>query len=103
MVMESYTLRVEGSETGDGLDVDVYDEDGTIEASTWIGYEDYGVRPDRAGDGPNASEAAFTADVLTLDLQIERDDGGFTVHVLGDRETLVSERIGDDEWGLSGA
>ncbi|MDL5361770.1 hypothetical protein [Halalkalicoccus sp. NIPERK01] len=98
MVMQTYILHVEESETGDGLDVDVYDEDGAIEASTWVGYEDYGVT---AGDGdPGPTETTFDADVLTLDLQVERDDGGFTVRVLGDGETLASARIADDEWGL---
>ncbi|KYH27554.1 hypothetical protein HAPAU_02220 [Halalkalicoccus paucihalophilus] len=99
MVMHTYTFHVEESETGDGLDVDVYDEDGTIEASTWIGYEDYRVT---AGDGDTeTSETTFSADVMTLDLQVERDDGGFLVRVLGDAETLASERIADEEWGLS--
>ncbi|MCL7416971.1 MAG: hypothetical protein M8354_03920 [Halalkalicoccus sp.] len=103
MVMETYTLHVTESETGDGLDVDVYDEDGTIEASTWIGYGDYRVSPDRdrADDRSAATETTFSADVMTLDLQVERDDGGFTVRVLGDAETLASERLADEEWGLS--
>lgn len=99
MVMQTYTLHVEESETGDGLDVDVYDEDGTIEASAWVGYEDYGVAS-RGGD-PEPTETTFSADVLTLDLQVERDDGGFTVRVLGDGETLANERVDDEEWGLA--
>lgn len=100
--MRSYTLSVRESDTEDGLDVDVYDEDGTIEASTWVGYEDYGVVPDREdGENPDARKTEFSADVTVLDLQVERDTGAFTLRVLGDRETLASERILDEQWGLS--
>ncbi len=99
--MESYTLTVAESETGDGLDVDVYNEDGTIDASTWVGYEDHGVTAEEVDD-PATYESEFTADVMTLDLQVERDDGGFLVRVLGDQETLAEERLDDEEWGLAG-
>lgn len=104
MVMRRYTLTVRESETGDGLDVDIHGEDGTIEASTWVGYEDYGVAPDREDGGdPNVRETEFSADVTVLDLQIERDTGAFTLRVLGDRDPLASERVPDEQWGLSSA
>ncbi|ADJ16045.1 hypothetical protein [Halalkalicoccus jeotgali] len=99
MALKTYTLHVEESETEDGLDVDVYDADGTIEASTWIGYEDYGVTS-RGGD-PEPTETTFSADVLTLDLQVERDEAAFLIRVLGDAEILASKRLVDEAWGLA--
>lgn len=101
MAMRTYTLAIDESENEDGLDVDVYNEDGTIDASTWIGYEDHGVTVDRSGDDPDAHESEFTADVMTLDLQVERDEEAFLVRVLGDQETLAEDRLGDEEWGLA--
>ncbi|WP_122090334.1 hypothetical protein [Halalkalicoccus subterraneus] len=100
MVMEHYTLSVNESETRDGLDVDVYDEDDTIEASTWVGYEDYGVTPERAEDGPGPRETGFSADVTVLDLQVERDADAFILRVLGDQDTLAIQRVSDEQWGL---
>lgn len=101
MAMQTYTLAIDESETGDGIDVDVYNEDGTIDASTWIGYEDHGVAADRSGDESPSHETEFTADVMTLGLQIERDDAGFLVRVLGDQDPLAEERLDDEEWGLA--
>ncbi|MEM4780560.1 MAG: hypothetical protein QXG03_03215 [Halalkalicoccus sp.] len=99
MVMQTYTLQVVESETDDGLDVDVYGEDGTIEASTWIGYDDYRVA--QSGEAPDPLETGFTADVLALDVQVERDGEAFAVRVLGNGEELTSERLVDGEWGLA--
>jgi hypothetical protein len=103
MATETYTLRIEEAETGEGINVDLYNEDGTIERSTWIDYDDHGLSSSREGGDPPASEAEVTTDAMRISLQIERLADAFEVRVLGDTGTLESERIEDDEWGIEQA
>lgn len=100
MSIETYRLEVDETETGDGIDVDLYDEDDLIEASTRVSYDDYDIEPDDDRDSPDSIVREVTTDVTTVDLQYERDDAGFRVRVLGDRDELVTERIDDEDWEL---
>ncbi|WP_345781488.1 hypothetical protein [Natrononativus amylolyticus] len=94
------TYRLELRDTTDGIDADLLDEDGLVETSTRIAYEDHGLEPAGDREEPSSTDREVTADVTTLDVQYERDGDGFTVRVLGDREELVTERVEDEEWGL---
>ena len=68
---------------------------------THVFYENYDLEPpDSRAESPSYS-AEITADVTTLDLQYERDDGGFEFRLLGDRDELTRVRIADDEWDLN--
>ena len=100
MTMETYRLEVRETETS-GIDVDVFDADDLIEESTHVFYENYDLEPpDSRAESPSYSEE-ITADVTALDLQYERDDGGFEFRLLGDRDELTRVRIADDEWDLN--
>lgn len=101
MATETYTLRIEEAENAEGITVDLYNDDGTIKESTWIDYDDHGIAVNREGDGPPAREREVTTDALRIGLQVERIGGGFEVRVLGDEGALESQRITDDDWGLS--
>lgn len=98
MTIETYRLEVRDAD-GEGLDADVYGSDDVIEASTRVAYDDYDLEP-VADHDPEPRVREVTADVTTLDLQIERDAAGFSVRVLGDRDDLVTERVDDEDWGL---
>jgi hypothetical protein len=102
MAMETYTLRIEEAENGEGITADVYDYDGLIEESTWIDYAEYGLRSQRDEDTPEPREQEMNVDTMTMNLQVERDGEAFSIQVLGDDETLATERIVDAEWGLAG-
>lgn len=100
MTMETYRLEVRETETN-GIDVDVLDADDLIEASTRVAYADYDLEPPESrSETPSYSEE-ITTDVTTLDLQYERDDGGFEFRLLGDRDELTRVRVDDDEWDLN--
>lgn len=101
MAMETYTFRIEEAENGEGITADVYDYDGMIQESTWIDYEEYGLLPDREGSSPEPREQEFNVDTMTMNLQVERDGEAFSIRVVGDDEALASERIADEEWGLT--
>jgi hypothetical protein len=100
MAMETYTFRIEEAENGEGITADVYDYDGLIEESTWIDYAEYGLRSQRDEDTPEPREQELNVDTLTMNLQVERDGEAFSIRVLGDSDSLATERITDDEWGL---
>ncbi|WP_293027686.1 hypothetical protein [Natronococcus sp.] len=94
MSLETYRLEVRESDAG--LDADVYDSEGMIEESTHVSYGDFDVEaPNRDGDVSRSEEV--TADVIELDLQVQRDGAGFAFELLGDRETLTMVRIDDEE------
>lgn len=100
MSMETYTLVVREMDTSDGIDADVRDEDGLVAASTRVTYADYDLEVDREDDGPAAIEEAFTADVLSLSLQFQRDDRGFEFRVIGDDRELARATVDDAAWEL---
>ncbi|MDG5820962.1 hypothetical protein [Natronococcus sp. A-GB7] len=94
MSLETYRLEVRESDAG--LDADVYDSEGLIEESTHLSYDDFDVEaPDR--DEAVSRSEEITADVTELDVQIQRDGAGFTFELLGDRETLTTVRVDDEE------
>ncbi|QCJ47683.1 MULTISPECIES: hypothetical protein [Haloprofundus] len=103
MSMETYTLRVEETETRDGISADVYDEDDVIAASTRVAYDDYGLAATGDDRSPEAATETVTADTLSLDVQVERIDGRFEFRLLGDGEELARESVTDDEWELEAA
>ena len=100
MVLRTYRLVVAETDSQEGITADVYNEEGTVEKTTRIPYEDYGLTSDRE-DPPEDREHSFDADVMTMQLQTARHDGVFDVSVVGDGEVLHSERIADEEWGLT--
>ena len=100
MALETYRLVVAEMESHEGITVDVYNEDGTIEKTTSVPYEDHGLTTDRDDGTPAAREHEFEADVMTMDLQVARQTGTFEVQVVGDGTQLHSERIADEDWNL---
>lgn len=101
--MENYRLELSETESGDGISADLYDDEGLIAESTRATYADYGLAPDREGDGPGPVVREFTADVRTHEVQYARDDGGFEFRVLGDGDELARARVDDEEWRLGDA
>ncbi|WP_049923695.1 hypothetical protein [Halopiger djelfimassiliensis] len=99
MSLETYRLEVRETETS-GIDADVYGSDDLIEESAHVAYDDYDLEPPETRETPPADAEEITADVLTIDLQFERDDAGFTFRLLGDRDELTTVRVEDDDWGL---
>lgn len=104
MTMDTYTLVVSETDGGDGITGDVYNEGGTIEKSTFVAYEHYGLAPDRDGGDPDECRREFTADVMAMTLDVTRDDGGFQFRLVGDgSRELATERVEDEEWSLTEA
>lgn len=99
MTMETYRLEVRETDEP-GIDADVYGEDELIEESTHVSYADYDLEVPDERDGQPSRSAEVTADVMTIDLQVERIDSGFSFRVLGDRDELTTVRIDDEEWSL---
>ncbi|WP_049925621.1 hypothetical protein [Halopiger goleimassiliensis] len=100
MPIETYRLEIRDVD-GLGIDVDVYNADDVIEESTHVAYDDYDLEPTEEGPTDSSYTEEITTDVTTLDLQYERDDGGFSFRLLGDRDELTTVRLEDDEWGVS--
>lgn len=98
MSLQTYRLEVRDTDTG-GIDVDVYGDDGLVEASTRVVYEEYGLESDGSAESDTIDETV-TADITTLDIQTERDDAGFSFRLLGDRDELATVRVDDEDWGL---
>lgn len=98
MSLQTYRLEVRATDTG-GIDVDVYGDDGLVEASTRVVYKEYGLESDGSAESDTIDETV-TADITTLDIQTERDDAGFSFRLLGDRDELASVRVDDEDWGL---
>ena len=99
--MSIETYRFELREVpGSGIDADVYGDDDVIEESTHVAYDDYDLDPPEEREETPSHAEEITADVTTLDLQYERDDGGFSFRLLGDRDELTTVRVDDDEWDL---
>lgn len=103
MSLETYTLEVAEDETHEGITADVYGEDGLVEASTRVTYSDHSLVADRDDWEPEPRRTAVDADVLRIDLQVERGDGRFEFRLLGDRDELARERVTDDDWRLDEA
>lgn len=100
MSIETYRLEVREAD-GSGIDADVYSADDLIEESTHIAYDDFDLDLPEQRDEPSTQTQEVTADVMTIDLQIQRVNNGFTVRMLGDRDELATIRIDDEEWDLN--
>ena len=100
MPMETYRLELRETETN-GIDADVFGADDVIEESTRVAYENFDLEPPESRDEDPSYTEEITADVTTLDLQYERDDGGFEFRLLGDRDELTRVRIDDEDWNLN--
>ena len=98
--METYRIEVRETDAP-GIDADVYNADDTVEESTYVSYEDYGLEPPASRDEQPSYSEEITADVTAIDLQYERTDGGFSFRLLGDRDELTTVRIEDEEWELN--
>ncbi|MWG35732.1 hypothetical protein [Halomarina oriensis] len=104
MSLETYRLVVDETETTDEMTVDLYDEDDLLEASTRVPYEEFGLLAIRDEDRPDPIEHETTADVMTVSLDIQRQQGAFEIRVLGDTdERLLTERVTDSDWNLAAA
>lgn len=102
MSLETYTLVVREADS-EGIEATVTGEDGLVEASTYVAYEDHDLAADRADDGsdvPNEERVEFTADVLSLRLQLQRLDASFEFRVVGDDEELARTTVADGDWHL---
>ena len=100
MPLETYTLEIAEEDSHEGITADVYDEDGLIEASTRVTYSDHSLAANRDEWEPDPRRVDVDADVMTLNLQVERGDGSFEFRLLGDREELARERVTDSDWRL---
>ncbi|ELY48765.1 hypothetical protein [Natronolimnohabitans innermongolicus] len=100
MTMQTYRLEVRETES-EGIDADVYGDDDLVEESTRVSYADFDLEPPESRDEAPAYSEEITADVTTMNLQYERDDGGFEFRLLGDRDELTRIRIDDEEWDLN--
>ncbi|WP_331236092.1 hypothetical protein [Natronorarus salvus] len=100
MSFETYTLSVREAETEEGISVDLTTEDGAIERSAWIDYDDHGLTTGE-GERPAERTSRFETDARRTDLQIVHDGGAFDVQVRGDSGVLDRVRVDADEWNLT--
>lgn len=101
MPMETYRLEVREAETGEGIDVDLYDEDDLVDTSTRVAYEEFGLEPEDGRAEPTPEVRELRTDATRTDVQFERDGAGFQFRVIGDGDDLVTTRVDDEEWGLA--
>lgn len=100
--MQTYTLVVAEPETNEGITGEVYNESGTIEESVSFSYDEYGLTAIRDDWEPETRRREVTADVTTLNLEVQRRDGGFEFRLLGDlNQELVTERVSDADWKVA--
>jgi hypothetical protein len=100
MAMQTYRLEVQESDAI-GIDADVYGEDDLIVESTHVSYDDFDIDVPEERAEPDGKSAEVTADITTIDLQIQRAEDRFSVRLFGDRDELTVVRIDDDEWNLN--
>ncbi|MFB6219958.1 MAG: hypothetical protein ABEH90_00845 [Halolamina sp.] len=100
MTMDTYTLVVRETPTHDGIDADVLGEDGLVEETTQVAYEDYDLMAERENGGPVPIETEFTVDTQTLELQLHRDERTFRFHVIADDEQVAEATVTDTDWNL---
>jgi hypothetical protein len=103
MTMETYTLVVREAENGAGIEANVHDTEGLVEASSYVAYEDHNLEADRAeadAERPDKQRVEFSADVLSLRLQLQRLERSFEFRVVGDDAELVRTDVVDGDWGL---
>ncbi|MFW5938529.1 MAG: hypothetical protein ACOCSN_06260 [Halanaeroarchaeum sp.] len=100
MPMDTYTLVVRETSNHDGIDADVLDEDGLVETSTQLRYNEYGVAAEREDDAPDRIEREFTVNAGSLDIQFERDDQTFAFCAVVDDEEAARIEVSDTDWDL---
>ncbi|MFC5972804.1 hypothetical protein ACFPYI_15815 [Halomarina salina] len=104
MTLQTYRLVIDETNATDGVTIDLYDEDDLLAASDRLPYGDLGLETVDGEDRPDAIERETTADVRTVSLDVQRQDGAFEVRVLGDTdERLLTERVADSDWKLTPA
>ena len=102
MSLQTYRLVIDETNATDGVTIDLYDEDDLLAASDRIAYDDLGLEPVDGEERPATIERETTADVTTLSLDVQRQEGAFEVRVLGDTdERLLTERVTDSDWKLT--
>ena len=102
MTLQTYRLVIDETNATDGVTFDLYDEDDLLAASDRLAYEDLGLEAANGEERPEAIERETTADVQTVSLDVQRQDGAFEVRVLGDTdERLLTERISDSDWKVT--
>lgn len=100
MSMETFTLVARETETHDGIDVDVVDEDGLVEATTQVTYSDYELMAERDEESPDPVEADFTADAQRITVDLRRNNRNFEFRAFGDDEELARTTVTDSDWRL---
>lgn len=100
MTMDTYTLVLQETPTHDGIDADILDDDGLVEETTQVTYEDYDVMAERDDGGPDRIEEEFTVDTQTLELQLHRDERTFRFYAVADDEQVAEASVSDTDWNL---
>lgn len=100
MTMDTYELVVREMSTHDGIDVDILDEDGLVEETTQVTYEDFDLAAKRDNGTPQPIEEEFTVDARALNLQLHHNNGTFDFHAVADDETVASVTVTDADWDL---
>lgn len=102
MALQTYRLVIDETNATDGVTIDLYDEDDLLAASDRIPYDDFGLEPMDGEERPEPIERETTADVMTLSLDVQRQQAAFEVRVLGDADQrLLTERVADSDWKLT--
>lgn len=107
MAMETYRFEVGEMDSAKGISADVYDEDGTIEATETVAYEEFGIEAVREDGHPDARTEEFTVDAMRVDVEVVREEGTdeamgyFEFAVLADGDRAARVRVADTDWRLA--
>ncbi len=99
MSFTTYTLVVRENGNSEGIVAEVR-ADGSVEDSTSVSYDDYGLTAISDDWLPNERHNEFDTDATTIRLETERDGEGFLFRVVGDGETITEQRVTDDGWNV---
>lgn len=100
MTMDTYELVAREMSTQEGIDVDILDEDGLVEETTQVTYEDFDLAAERDDGTPQPIAEEFTVDARVLTLQLHHNNGTFDFHAVADNETVATVTVTDTAWDL---
>lgn len=98
--MDTYELVIRETSTHDGIDADVIDEDGLVEETTQVTYEDYDLMVDRDDGEPEPIEEEFTVDATAINLHLERGERNFEFRVVAGDDMVAQVTVTDTDWDL---
>lgn len=76
------------------------DDDGLVEATGQLSYDDHGLTAERDGDPPDRREEPFTVDASSVEIEFDHDGSTLTFRAVADDEEAARVEVSDADWDL---